>query len=291
MGCGSSVEDGVKDIGNGVGDVFDDGVDFVEDAYDDGVDFVEDLGRDVEELVEDTYKYVVEPIVDAHIKVVHDITEYSIDAMDFVADDIFGVSGAFELLYNVNDGAEYIAYGIVEGDEKAIAVGAMVAVSVVLTVVSFGGATPLLASSLGALSGLMAGGMGVTMTLMAVGYVALGVYTLYSIALPFAEIGKALKQGGMAGVVEQAQKVRDAMNLAYVNDNINGSMAYWMAGGLLYDAPRAGDIFFNTTGDLNTTKFLGLQNRNSSPDSIVRHANPEVHKVLNVSAGDTFFKI
>lgn len=275
------VVDKIKDIGDSIGDAFDDAVDFVEDA-----------GRFIEETVEDTYKYVVEPMLDKSIEILHDATEYAIDSMDFVADDIFGISGAFDFLYNVNDGLEYIAYGIVEGDEKAIAVGAMVALSVVLTVVSFGTAAPMMAQSLTALMYLAGGGgLGLAMGAVAVGMVALGIYSIYSITLPLADIGKALNAGGMAGVTKLAEKVRSDMNLDYVNMNINGALSLWMAGGVLYDAPRAGGVLFNVTGSLNTTQFLGLQNNNPTPDMVRRFVNPEVHSILGVKAGDLFFKI
>lgn len=69
--------------------------------------------------------------------------------------------------------------------------------------------------------------------------------------------------------------------------HIEGSMYDWMAGGALYDAQLAGGSLFQGVGDLNSTVFLGLENKNN-PSIIDRDRNnlAEVHKILNVTAGE-----
>ncbi|MDQ7044721.1 MAG: hypothetical protein Q9M40_07090 [Sulfurimonas sp.] len=78
----------------------------------------------------------------------------------------------------------------------------------------------------------------------------------------------------------------------YLRSIQSADMHDWMAGGTLYDSPRAGDIFFNATGDLNTVKFLGLQDKNMNAILKAKFSSvAEVHKILNVSAGSDNFSI
>ena len=81
--------------------------------------------------------------------------------------------------------------------------------------------------------------------------------------------------------------------VGYINDFMNGSMNLWMAGGILYDSPRAGDTMFNVTGDMNTTKFLGIKNNNSNKWS--EWNSDRYHdyqkKVFGNLAGSDFFAV
>ena len=78
---------------------------------------------------------------------------------------------------------------------------------------------------------------------------------------------------------------------SYITLNTSNEMNRWMAGGDLYDAPRAGDVLFNVAGNLNTVRFLGIQDTNPYPDLGVAFANPEVFKMLRSFAGDENFNI
>lgn len=73
--------------------------------------------------------------------------------------------------------------------------------------------------------------------------------------------------------------------------NSNGEMSDWMAGGSMYDSPRAGDILFNAMGNLNTTVFLGLENKNFAFDMTASYANAEVFKTFGALAGDDRFSV
>lgn len=71
----------------------------------------------------------------------------------------------------------------------------------------------------------------------------------------------------------------------------SNEMGDWMAGGNMYDSPRAGNVLFNPLGSLNTTVFLGLDNQNFSPSLPATLANPEVFKKFGSLAGDTGFSV
>ena len=73
--------------------------------------------------------------------------------------------------------------------------------------------------------------------------------------------------------------------------NSTGQMNRWMAGGDLYDAPRAGDVMFNVAGNLNTVRFLGLQDTNSTPDLVQNFVSPNVSGMLGPMAGDNNFSV
>ena len=78
---------------------------------------------------------------------------------------------------------------------------------------------------------------------------------------------------------------------SYAAFQINHDVNRWMAGGTLYDAPRAGNILFNPIGDLNTVRFLGVEDKNFSPNLNEVFANPEVFRVLGSFAGDKNFSV
>jgi len=72
----------------------------------------------------------------------------------------------------------------------------------------------------------------------------------------------------------------------------SGEVNDWMAGGNLYDSPRAGGQLFNVTGDMNTVRFLGLQDKNYNAH-LQRELNgmAQLHKMLGVNAGSKSFSI
>jgi hypothetical protein len=80
------------------------------------------------------------------------------------------------------------------------------------------------------------------------------------------------------------------INQNYVSMALDGSMNDWMAGGLYYDAPRAGGVTFNPMGSMNTTVFLGLENKNPNPSLVVSFANPNISQQSfgNLAGNDGF---
>ncbi|MDT8337577.1 MAG: hypothetical protein RQ763_00115 [Sulfurimonas sp.] len=78
---------------------------------------------------------------------------------------------------------------------------------------------------------------------------------------------------------------------SYMTLNTTDEMNRWMAGGDLYDAPRAGDVAFSVVGNLNTVRFLGLMDTNRSDDMILSHINPERQQMFGELAGEENFSI
>ena len=80
-------------------------------------------------------------------------------------------------------------------------------------------------------------------------------------------------------------------SISHIILNTTGEINRWMPGGDLYDAPRAGDVLFNVAGDLNTVRFLGLQDSNSTPDLVQRFVNPNISSMFGPMAGDDNFSV
>ena len=267
MGCGGFIEDAIKDVG----------------------DFIGDASTEI-------WNEVVEPVYDAAVDVLYETTDFAIDALDFVADDILGVSGAFDMLYDVNEGLHWIAHGIGDGNWDAIKAGAMIAAAIVITIMTLGAG-----AGVGASLAQAAFAMGITsaqvlMTAYYIGVVvsiASTIYSLYGIAVSVAQIGEIVKNGGIYNLTTHLQKMKDTMNLAFTNAFINGSMNLWRAGGVLYDAPKAGDVQFNVTGNLNTVRFLGIEDKNTNDWH--SWTNDKYHdfssKTFGSMAGDMFFSV
>ena len=77
----------------------------------------------------------------------------------------------------------------------------------------------------------------------------------------------------------------------FTNLLLSGDINSWMAGGNLYDAPRAGDVMFNILGNMNTVRFLGIEDTNRFPDMVTEFANPEVFRSLGTMAGEHNFSV
>lgn len=73
--------------------------------------------------------------------------------------------------------------------------------------------------------------------------------------------------------------------------NTTEEMSRWMAGGDLYDAPRAGDVAFSAVGNLNTVRFLGIADTNRTADMVLAHINPELQQIFGKLAGEDNFNI
>jgi len=77
----------------------------------------------------------------------------------------------------------------------------------------------------------------------------------------------------------------------FASSLLSGEMNSWMAGGNLYDAPRAGDVTFNIMGNMNTVRFLGIEDTNNIPDMVTEFVNPELFRSLGNMAGDDNFSV
>ena len=95
------------------------------------------------------------------------------------------------------------------------------------------------------------------------------------------------------GRFAQIYEVEQQQRLEFTNDFINGKKHLWMAGGILYDAPKAGDLHFNVTGNLNTVRFLGMEDKNTN--DWYNWTNDKYHdfssKTFGNMAGDMFFSV
>ena len=258
---------------------------------------VEDVGDFIGDVSTTVWNEVLEPAYDATVDFTNDIIEYTmLDPVDFVLDDVLGISGALSMLYDVNEGTRWIMHGIGDGNWDAIKAGAMIAAAVVITIMTAGAG-----ASIGAGLAQAAFAMGITsaqvlMTAYYIGVIisiASTIYSLYGIAVSVAQIGEIVKNGGIYNLTTHLQQMKDAMNLAFTNAFINGSMNLWRAGGVLYDAPKAGDLQFNVTGNLNTVRFLGMEDKNTN--NWYSWTNDKYHdfssKTFGNMAGDMFFSV
>lgn len=91
---------------------------------------------------------------------------------------------------------------------------------------------------------------------------------------------------GLGEFVEVAQDTKSFMLL-----NTTQDMSRWMAGGDLYDAPRAGDVTFSAIGNLNTVRFLGIEDKNKTDNMLLAHINPELNLMFGALAGDDGFSV
>ena len=296
-----------------VGDLIDGGVDIVkddiidpigdlgtdiyhtgEDAYHDTVDYLEDdllddigdIGTNAYHSVEDAVSDIYDTVNDA----IYDIETFTFRTVDFVMDKGLGISGSTKFLRNLSTGVHAILRGIGDGNWQAIKMGIMIAVLVVVTILSWGAASPYLAAALA--YGVPTAGAALLVTLAVIS-VASSIYSIYGMAVSIADIGEAIRNGSTAGVIKAAMESKAQMDLAFVNGWINGSMNMWMAGGILYDSPRAGDVLFNVTGSQKTTKFLNIQGSNSNnwqAWDIGRYHDYQ-KKVFGNLAGSDFFAV
>ena len=243
----------------------------VEDAWDDTVDVVKDVLHKMAEID-------------------FDILDFNIEAMDFITDDILGISGAWTMLENISTAGRYVTHGIIEGDKQAIKVGVIVAIAVIATIYSVGAASPYLAAALA--WGIPTVGAGL-LVVFAVVSIAASIYSLYGLAVSLSDLGEMIKAGSIHSIYTAYAESRSAMDLAFTNAWINGSMNMWMPGGVLYDSPRAGDIRFNVDGHLGTTHFLNMQDLNTSKWSEWKNGNYHEYatETFGNLAGDTFFAV
>jgi len=199
------------------------------------VDVVSDFVDDVVEVVVEAVQDVFEVINDFR----HDFNEVLFDALNDITLD----QGIFDFALDINTASRGTWDAAIAGDLKAILYIAITGVSLMTGTYAIATNSFSSALSIVEILGSMSNIISTMSSLMITGSISV---------LEYINMKNTLD-----GIV-------NAMNLAFVNSWINGSMNFWMAGGILYDSPKAGDILFNPTGDLNTTKFLNIPNKNSN---------------------------
>lgn len=285
-----------------VSDTTDMVVDFVDNTIDATVNLTVDLVTDPEAFLDDIgegvtnfYKEVVQPIGDFAIDATYEVFNALVyEPFEALLTPI-GQEGIIKDIQYAHQGINYLAHQTLDGNWKAALQLAVVIGLVWLTVASMGatsGATT-------AVTGAYAAGVTSTAVLMTAYYgvlyigLAMSIYSLYGITVALSDLGKIISAGGTTSFFRELANQADAMRLSFVNSWINGRMNLWMAGGVLYDSPRAGDVLFNPTGDLNTTQFLSRPDTNSNTWS--KWNNGEMHdfqsSVNGNLAGDEFFSI
>jgi len=235
-------------------DVFDTVLDFIDDVVDDIVEFTIDIGQDVLDFATDVASDLFVGIMD--------VTETLLNP--FGVFDFTGIDRVFKTGRNAILGTEYLLHAGISGDWKAFAQLGVLAASIVFAVYD--------------------GGTTFVSTISAI-------YTIYGVTINLE--GIQLSRLAYARMLKSIQTMKNSMALAFVNSWINGSMNMWMAGGMLYDSPKAGDILFNPTGSLKTTKFLGLQDANQNKWyqwNFGKYHNFQ-KKVYGNMAGDVFFSV
>jgi len=257
------------------------------------VDAVKDIVDAVIDIHVDFIDTVLTP--DVVVDVILDVAEVTTDTLTLgLVDDL--TDTVFDFARNVNIGIEYLTDQALTGDLGAIGQLAIVAGSIALTIASFGATAPATSAVLAGMSaGVTSGATALALfnTVM-VATMTMSIYSLYGIVISFAELGAMIARGGLIRLFNQLNAIKDAMNLTTVNSWVNGTMGRWMAGGVLYDAPRAGDLLFNPTGTQNTTKFLGLQDTNSNfyiQTSVLGYFHTPHRLKFGAKAGDEGFSV
>jgi len=232
------------------------------------------FGETIVDVIKEVNHIAIDAVVDVHIE----LTELAGSTTDAL------VGSEFEAgtLVNAAEGARWVSHGIVEGDKNAILMGAILAASIALAVLSAGAAT------------------GLVMT--AIAYISVA-YTIYNVTMTLAELGEMITQRPdlfydsygnltMQYMHEYWQSMRDAMNLNIALGFITGSIYNWYPGQLLYDAPRAGDILFAADGAQDTVMFYGGQNNNIKMLNEVnvtnRYSEPWTNHIDNLAGENDF---
>jgi hypothetical protein len=84
-------------------------------------------------LATDVWNEVLEPIYDTAIDILYETTDFALDLINATIRSL-GITGALDMLYNVNEGAHWIGHGIGDGNWEAIKAGAMIAVAIIITI-------------------------------------------------------------------------------------------------------------------------------------------------------------
>lgn len=271
-------------MGGSVGGAVENIIDDVKDEYD---RFEDTVKQEVFTPVQEFFEPVVEPIEEAGRDIYQEVIE-----------PIEEESRRFERrIEDIGKGLEYLTKESFDGNWKA-ALGLTVSIaSIVLAGYSLYKAFSAAFDVAGLFSdfggeNLLSGFVSATIYATAVvGIVSLAIYSIYSVVMQFADLGEALRN--MKNAPQIAERIQNQMRLDYTSSWINGSMGLWMAGGMLYDAPRAGDVQFKPDGNLNTLVFLGKQNLNTSKFGMYQHGHIGRYNDMRMPhlAGHEFFSV
>lgn len=288
------VVDAIKDIGQ---DIIDTAVNAVETTFNVTSELIQGNFKEAYEELEGGVKEGFDILKDmAHhtVNLLYEVTGETLDIVDEIFSAV-GIEGSMKFLQNLNEGANYLAHGILNGDWDAIKAGALIAIMVVITWFTAGAtadrASMFIVNILGEYLITNAVALQVIYYSTIIAQIA---FATYGALLPIAEIGKAVVRGNVAPIFKVASDMRAAMNLSLVTSAINNTKDRWMAGGDLYDAPRAGDVLFNPTGVQNTTKFLGLQDQNINSyitNNVLGYGHEPHRKVYGSFAGEVNFSV
>lgn len=305
MGWGSFWS-GVTDVFN---DVVDSVVDVVEDAVDTTVDVVEGAVKIGEKVVNET--------VDA----VEDAGRWTYDVTETVVKTQFDAFVAFnnlpQLLDNPNKYFDEVTYAyfmsyaepLAEaiGDKKLaieITYYAFVTAGIVASIFIGPEISAAINAALAVIMEMIATSVvlanvvwvAIYYTMTGIGYLATS-YLVSELSTALASIPyEAVSQyfdeinnlyDALYAIDEHSKKV----NREYVSMYMDGTLNDWMAGGAMYDSPRAGNELFNPIGNLNTVTFLGIENKNPTPDLNLAYANPDVSRMFGPLAGDSRFSV
>jgi hypothetical protein len=225
MGFGSFFEDIVSDTVGFIDDAINDTTNFIESAYEDIEDTIKEVGYDIQDEL-------IDPLQESYRDLERSVSDFG-------------------------KGFEYTWDAWMHGDWKA-------GLNVIMSIASIGAAAyamylwfPVAGTFAGTVGDIVIGGI------MAAVF-ASAIATLTSVFFQYEAIGNAIRNNNMKGLMKGAINYKNDMNSEYTFSWVNSTMTLWMAGGVLYDSPRAGDVMFKPEGNLNTTVFLGMQNRNIS---------------------------
>ncbi|MGB3988527.1 MAG: SPASM domain-containing protein [Minisyncoccales bacterium] len=300
------------DISDAIYDARDDIVAPIYDATEDALlDLREDVIAPIYDPISDAvYDYrdeIIAPIYDYAtynlIELTYGFVDIQLDLIDKALSSV-GIEGSMQFLQNFNTGMKYITHGVAKGDTKSIAVAVMIVAAVATVIITAGAASTLMSALVGEMgvgAAIAAGSLTAMEVTIYSAYIAFefatiasAMYGIYTTAAVVEQLGHDIEKYGMSAIsnfLYNAAEMKKAIDAAYVSASINGSMSLWMAGGELYDAPRAGNVLFNPAGNLNTVRFLGLEDRNKNPDMQVAYANPEVFSRFGTMAGDRYFHV
>ena len=223
-------------------------------------------------------------VIDIYLSV---FFEFGLTFVDDLLENV-GVKGSTQYGKDMVTATRYLAHGMLDAEwqawKMAIILAALIFVSWLLGGLDGGGMAMAMANTI-IITFEITSYAAIVITVMATTVLAMA-YVAYSITSPLAAIGRQIRHGGMNSVRMSAQSMERSMMMSTANSYIFGEMGEWMAGGSLYDSPRAGGVLLNPTGSQNTTRFLRMQdmNMNHYTDTYVQEKYYNPMKFTGVAA-------
>lgn len=205
-----------------------------------------------------------------------------------------GITGGSKFVRNYEYGANHIGKLAAKGDNQAWKMIAGMTISIILLVISAGKSSYAWTTL-----------TGIIWSVVSLYSLGSGIYGIIQILKSIEDLGSYLQGESEAALHEKLAMLIDlygqleydkekALQFNFLSRSIDGTLQeYWMAGGKLYDAPRAGDIFFDPAGAMHTTRFLGLEDKNVN--TWTRNAHGKIGDIFTRTfpnlAGGPFFEI